>query len=74
MDSQVLRHRPALVSLAAWASALVLGLAWTSAQVAAARTTTNATSVATDQTFSGFTLGAAVVAVLVGGAYWYFKR
>jgi hypothetical protein len=53
---------------------LVAVLAHAATGVAAAAATTNATSVATDQTFSGFTLGAAVVAVLVGGVYWYYRR
>lgn len=31
------------------------------------------TTVATDEPFSGFTLGAGLVAVLVGGAYQYLR-
>jgi hypothetical protein len=37
-------------------------------------TATDATSVGIEGTFSGFTLGAALLAVLVGGVYWYYRR
>jgi hypothetical protein len=68
-------HRPvAAGTVACGRLLLAIGLVtWVVAPVAAA-TTTNATSVATDQSFSGFTVGAAVVAVLVGGAYWYYRH
>jgi hypothetical protein len=45
---------------------------WLAAPAAAAPA--NATAVGTDGTFSGFTVGAAVVAVLAGGAYRYYRR
>jgi hypothetical protein len=32
------------------------------------------TTVATDRSISGFTVGAAVIAVIVGGSYWYFRH
>jgi hypothetical protein len=37
-------------------------------------TVTADTSVATDRSISGFTVGAAVIAVLVGGSVWYFRH
>ena len=58
----------------AGALAFAVTIALAGVGVVSAGTTTNATSVATDGSFSGFTVGAAVVAVLVGGGYWYYYR
>ena len=39
-----------------------------------APTPTDATAVGVEGTVSGFTLAAGLLAVLVGGVYWYYRR
>jgi len=64
---------------AALALLVVLAVSLLSGGVVTAQSNATATetvdsSVATDGSVSGFTLTAGLIAVLVGGTYWYYRR
>jgi len=52
----------------------VAGLALLAATTDGGTTATDATAVGVEGTVSGFTLAAGLLAVLVGGVYWYYRR